>query len=68
MLFGKLDQLSVEWLRADHVVQDHVIAQLVAYRDTLDAPYAARMNAFTAKRFGEYLAESPFRLFWGPIR
>ena len=42
LLFGKLEQLSFEWPRADHAVQEHVLEQLVAYRDSLDPAHRER--------------------------
>jgi hypothetical protein len=67
-LFGKLIEVADQWMTANHAVQDHVIAQLVAYRDSLDAAHRDRLVSFVTARHDAAGATSAYRLFWGPLR
>ncbi len=68
MMFGKLRQLADEWIRADHAVQQRVLEQLIAYRDSLDADHRARLVRFATRKHDGCADTSAYRLFWGPLR
>ncbi len=68
LLFGKLEQLSFEWPRADHAVQEHVLEQLVAYRDSLDTAHRERLARYVERKHDRCDPTSVYRLFWGPLR
>jgi hypothetical protein len=57
--FTSLVHLSEEWPRAGHAVQDETVAQLLAYRETLDPEHRAALDAFVAPRRSE--------LFWNRL-
>jgi hypothetical protein len=67
-VFAKLTQLADEWLRADHAVQERVLVQLIAYRDSLDTTHREWMVRLAGRRHDRSGATSVFRLFWGPLR
>jgi len=66
LLFGKLAQLADEWFRADHAVQDHVLEQLVAYRDALDTAHRERFARYVNRKHDR--ASAVYQLFWGALR
>jgi hypothetical protein len=68
MVFGKLTQLADKWLRADHAVQERVLEQLVAYRDSLDAAHRERLMSFATRKHDSFSDTSAYRLFYGPLR
>ena len=51
--FTSLVHLSEEWPWAGHAVQDETVAQLLAYRETLDPAHRAALDAFVAPRRSE---------------
>ena len=53
--FTSLNQFADEWTFAGHAVQDETVAQLQAYRGTLDAEHRAALDAFIEARRGETL-------------
>jgi len=67
-IFGKLTQAADEWIRADHAVQERVLEQLIAYRDSLDAVHRERLVQFAARRHDGAAGTSVYRLFYGPLR
>jgi hypothetical protein len=67
-VFGRLRQLADEWIRADHAVQDRVLEQLIAYRDSLDPGRRARLVGYAALRCEAMAATSVYQLFYGPLR
>jgi len=67
-IFGRLVQLADEWIRADHAVQDHVIEQLIAYRDSLDPARRERLVSYAATKCEAMSATSVYQLFYGPLR
>jgi hypothetical protein len=68
LLFGKLGQLADEWPRADHAVQEHVLEQLIAYRDSLDTTHRERFARYVNRKHDRCGDTSVYRLFWGPLR
>jgi hypothetical protein len=58
--FVALVHLSEEWPRAGHAVEDETVAQLLAYRETLDAPHRDALDAF--------ISAQPDEPFWNRLR
>jgi hypothetical protein len=54
-LFTSLNHFAGEWTMAGHAVQDETVAQLQAYRETLDGEHRAALDAFIDARRGETL-------------
>jgi hypothetical protein len=67
-IFEKLAQLADEWIRADHAVQEHVIEQLIAYRDALEPAYRERFVRYVNRKDDIASATSVYRLFYGALR
>ena len=68
-IFMKLGQLADEWVTGnDEVVQEHVIAQLLAYRDTLDEPHHLRLARRAQRRHDATAEGSDYREFYAPLK
>jgi hypothetical protein len=67
-LFEKLIQLADEWITADHAVQERVLEQLVAYRDSLDAVHRERLVSFASRKHDRFSAGTAYALFYGALR
>ncbi len=67
-LFKPVVELADEWFHANHAVQDEVVEQLRAYRDsTLDEEHRRRLQAWAARRRDKFDAKSVFHLFYGKL-
>ena len=67
-LFKPVVELADEWFHANHAVQDEVVEQLRAYRDsTLDDEHRRRLQAWAARRRDMFDAKSVYHLFYGKL-
>jgi hypothetical protein len=66
-VFGKLEQLTGDWIHADHVVADHVVARMQTYRDALGEPHRSRLMRYATRRHTE-LKGTGFELFWNEVK
>jgi hypothetical protein len=67
-LFKPVVELADEWFGANHSVQDKVLEELRAYRDsTLDDEHRRRLQAWAAGRRDRFDATSVYHLFYGKL-
>ncbi len=67
-LFKPVVEIADEWFHANHAVQDEVVEQLRAYRDsTLDDEHRRRLQAWAARKRDSFDATSVFYLFYGKL-
>ena len=66
-VFGKLEQLTGDWIDANHVVADEVVARTLTYRDALGEPHRSRLMGYAERRHKE-LKGTNFELFWKEVK